>query len=85
MDYLSSRITWRGTFQQTFSQIYSLFLSKDISYFIEKVEFKLHESFASPVRVYRQPPYEVTETGWGEFAVGITIWFIGLNQSLFFS
>ena len=27
----------------------------------EKVEIRLHESFADPVRTFRAPPYEVSE------------------------
>ena len=47
----------------------------DLSYLIHSVTFTLHSSFASPVRTIVQPPYEVTETGWGEFAIAITIAF----------
>ena len=47
----------------------------DMSYLIADVTFTLHSSFTSPVRVISIPPYEVTETGWGEFAIAITIHF----------
>ena len=47
----------------------------DLSYIIASVTFGLHSSFAEPTRVCVQPPYEVTETGWGEFAIAITIAF----------
>jgi YEATS domain-containing protein 4 len=36
---------------------------QDLSCYIKKVVFKLHESFAVPVRTFEKPPYEVTETG----------------------
>ncbi|KAJ3352387.1 YEATS domain-containing protein 4, partial [Kappamyces sp. JEL0680] len=62
---------------------------EDIAYFIDRVgccrlfifqvEFKLHESFESPNRVIRIPPFRVTETGWGEFEIGIKIWFTDPN------
>lgn len=37
-----------------------------------QVTFTLHPSFKNPVRVKEVPPYEVTESGWGEFDIGIT-------------
>jgi len=48
---------------------------EDLSVFISKVAFSLHESFQEPVRVVDKPPYEVTELGWGEFAAKIRIFF----------
>jgi YEATS domain-containing protein 4 len=47
----------------------------DLSRVIESVTFQLHPSFAEPKRVLTEPPYEVTETGWGEFEIGIEIKF----------
>jgi len=38
-----------------------------------QVTFALHPSFAPPTRTLSEPPYEVTETGWGEFEIGITV------------
>ncbi|ODN73207.1 hypothetical protein L202_07766 [Cryptococcus amylolentus CBS 6039] len=52
----------------------------DMSYFIKKVTFKLHETYATPNRVIDKPPFKVSETGWGEFTVAIRIQFI--NESL---
>ena len=40
---------------------------EDLGYFVEKVVFKLHPSFAQPVREVTKPPFEVSEKGWGEF------------------
>lgn len=37
--------------------------------------FTLHPSFAEPVRTLTSPPWEVSETGWGEFEVGIAVEF----------
>lgn len=45
----------------------------DTTKFIAKVDFKLHESFDVPVRTCESPPYEVTETGWGEFEAFIRV------------
>ena len=49
--------------------------SEDLSTFIKSVTFKLHDSFEQATRVFEKPPYEVTETGWGEFSIMITIAF----------
>ena len=35
--------------------------------------FNLHESFQNPARVVYQQPYEVTETGWGEFDISVEL------------
>lgn len=48
---------------------------EDISYFVSKVVFFLHESFAQSVRSVTNPPFEVTESGWGEFDARIRIFF----------
>ncbi|KAK6190696.1 hypothetical protein SNE40_002501 [Patella caerulea] len=49
--------------------------NEDLSIYVKKVHFKLHESYPNPNRVVTKPPYEVTETGWGEFEVIIKIYF----------
>jgi len=51
------------------------FLNEDYTPFIKKVHFKLHDSYANPNRILTEPPYEVSETGWGEFEVVIRIHF----------
>lgn len=48
---------------------------EDLSYFLSKVEFHLHQSFPQPVRTLTEPPYEVTEKGWGEFEALIKLFF----------
>ncbi|KAJ1350876.1 hypothetical protein KIN20_006786 [Parelaphostrongylus tenuis] len=48
--------------------------------FIRKVQFKLHDSYAVNTRVCEKPPYEVTETGWGEFEVQMRIYFVDVNE-----
>lgn len=60
----------------------------DLSQLIKKVTFKLHETYDSPVRAVEKPPYEVTETGWGEFEIVIKIHFhsgseLGINEKNF--
>ena len=47
----------------------------DLSHVISKVVFNLHPSFKEPTRVLEKPPYEVTETGWGEFEIGVVVHF----------
>ncbi len=38
-----------------------------------QVTFGLHHTFANPNRICTQPPYEVTEQGWGEFDINVTV------------
>ncbi|KAI8909011.1 yeats family-domain-containing protein [Gorgonomyces haynaldii] len=60
---------------------------QDLSCYIRKVVFKLHESFASPVRTIEKPPYVVEETGWGQFEIVVKIYFhdpVEKNVSLSF-
>eukprot|EP01016_Furgasonia_blochmanni_P049604 TRINITY_DN7547_c0_g1_i6.p1 TRINITY_DN7547_c0_g1~~TRINITY_DN7547_c0_g1_i6.p1 ORF type:complete len:248 (+),score=30.01 TRINITY_DN7547_c0_g1_i6:69-812(+) len=49
--------------------------NEDLSTFIEKVVFTLHPSFRTPVRTVSTHPFEIHETGWGEFEIGIKIFF----------
>ncbi|XP_055640780.1 YEATS domain-containing protein 4 [Toxorhynchites rutilus septentrionalis] len=49
--------------------------NEDMSTYVKKIHFKLHESYANPNRVVTKPPFEVTETGWGEFEIVIKIHF----------
>lgn len=46
---------------------------EDMSVYIRRVQFKLHDSYPNPVRIFHRPPYEVTETGWGEFDIVIKV------------
>lgn len=48
----------------------------DLSYFIKRVTFKLHDTYANPTRNVDKPPFELSETGWGEFEVQIRINFV---------
>jgi YEATS domain-containing protein 4 len=47
--------------------------NEDLSTVVSKVVFQLHASFAQPIREYTEPPFEVTERGWGEFEAQIRI------------
>lgn len=48
----------------------------DVDHFVKKVNFKLHDSYANATRSIEAPPFEVTETGWGEFDVQVKIFFV---------
>lgn len=48
----------------------------DLSYFIKRVTFKLHETYPNPTRNIDKAPFEVTETGWGEFEVQMRVTFV---------
>ncbi|KAG9339939.1 hypothetical protein JZ751_022254 [Albula glossodonta] len=54
--------------------------NEDMSAYVKKIQFKLHESYGNPLRVVTKPPYEITETGWGEFEIVIKIFFIDPNE-----
>lgn len=49
--------------------------NEDISYWLRKVQFKLHDTYANSVRMIESPPFEVEETGWGEFEIAIKFYF----------
>ncbi|KAF3859172.1 hypothetical protein F7725_021571 [Dissostichus mawsoni] len=54
--------------------------NEDMSAYVKKIQFKLHESYGNPLRVVTKPPYEITETGWGEFEIIVKIFFIDPNE-----
>ncbi|KAJ2783271.1 transcription factor TFIIF complex subunit Tfg3 [Coemansia javaensis] len=47
---------------------------------IREVVFVLHETFDSPRRVVRSPPFRVEEQGWGEFDLEIIVHFAGCSD-----
>lgn len=49
--------------------------NEDIAVVVKRVVFQLHPSFNNPMRVVESPPFEVSECGWGEFEIGISIFF----------
>ncbi|XP_056633806.1 YEATS domain-containing protein 4 [Diorhabda carinulata] len=54
--------------------------NEDMSTYVKKVQFKLHESYVNPNRIVVKPPYELSETGWGEFEIVIKIYFHDPNE-----
>ena len=56
------------------------FYNEDMSQYVKKVTFKLHDSYTDCLRVVTAPPYEVTETGWGEFEITIKIHLQDVNE-----
>lgn len=51
----------------------------DITYWLRRVQFKLHESIPNPVRMIDgEPgkPFIVEETGWGEFEITLKLYYI---------
>ncbi|KAL3424942.1 Protein AF-9-like protein [Phlyctema vagabunda] len=52
----------------------------DITYWLRKVQFKLHESIPNPLRTIENikpgDPFEVHETGWGEFEITIKLYYV---------
>lgn len=54
--------------------------NEDMSAYVKKVHFKLHESYANQNRIVVKPPYEISETGWGEFEIVIKIHFHDPNE-----
>lgn len=49
--------------------------NEDLSVVIKRVVFQLHPSFNNPVRVVDSPPFELSESGWGEFEIVISLYF----------
>jgi len=49
--------------------------NEDLSYIIDRVVFNLHPSFKNPTRTISSFPFEVHESGWGEFEILIKIFF----------
>ncbi|KXG19241.1 hypothetical protein SORBI_3010G027600 [Sorghum bicolor] len=49
--------------------------NEDLSVIVKRVVFQLHPSFQNPTRVVEQPPFELSESGWGEFEIAITLYF----------
>ncbi|KAI9711547.1 MAG: NuA4 histone H4 acetyltransferase complex and the SWR1 complex subunit [Bogoriella megaspora] len=48
----------------------------DITTWLKKVQFKLHQTYANNTRTVESPPFEVNETGWGGFQVEIRLHFV---------
>ncbi|KAK4194736.1 yeats family-domain-containing protein [Triangularia verruculosa] len=51
----------------------------DITYWLRRVQFKLHESIPNHVRVIDAvpgKPFSLSETGWGEFEIAIRLYYV---------
>ncbi|KAI8451010.1 YEATS domain-containing protein 4, partial [Phakopsora pachyrhizi] len=44
----------------------------NLSHFIKKVSFKIHNSYPDPLRLIDRAPYEINETVWGETSTVLT-------------
>ncbi|KAI3451459.1 hypothetical protein Pfo_008124 [Paulownia fortunei] len=49
--------------------------NEDLGAVIKRAVFQLHPSFNNPVRVVESPPFELSECGWGEFEIAISLFF----------
>ncbi|KAB2603263.1 transcription initiation factor TFIID subunit 14b-like [Pyrus ussuriensis x Pyrus communis] len=49
--------------------------NEDLGVVIKRAVFQLHSSFNNPTRVVESPPFELSECGWGEFEIAITLFF----------
>ncbi|OCK76226.1 yeats-domain-containing protein [Lepidopterella palustris CBS 459.81] len=47
----------------------------DITVWLDKVTFELHESFENHLRTVVNPPFEINETGWGGFNMRVRLYF----------
>lgn len=46
-----------------------------LQHIVKQVVFRLHNSYKNPIRRVTKPPYQVTESGWGEFEIEIHVEF----------
>ncbi|KAL0365617.1 UNVERIFIED_CONTAM: Transcription initiation factor TFIID subunitb [Sesamum angustifolium] len=49
--------------------------NEDLGVVIKRAVFQLHSSFNNPTRIVDSPPFELSECGWGEFEIAITLHF----------
>ncbi|XWS62700.1 hypothetical protein CRYUN_Cryun06bG0033600 [Craigia yunnanensis] len=49
--------------------------NEDLSVVVKRAVFQLHSSFNNPTRVVESAPFEISESGWGEFEIVITLYF----------
>lgn len=47
----------------------------DMTTWLKKCQFKLHMTYENPSRTIEEPPWEVKETGYGEFGVELRLYF----------
>ncbi|PIA56039.1 hypothetical protein AQUCO_00700398v1 [Aquilegia coerulea] len=51
--------------------------NEDLGAVVKRAVFQLHPSFNNPTRVVESPPFELSESGWGEFEIAISLFFHG--------
>ncbi|OMP03141.1 YEATS family protein [Corchorus olitorius] len=49
--------------------------NEDLGVVVKRAVFQLHSSFNNPTRVVESAPFELSESGWGEFEIAITLFF----------
>ncbi|XP_015889645.2 transcription initiation factor TFIID subunit 14b isoform X2 [Ziziphus jujuba] len=49
--------------------------NEDLGVVLKRVVFQLHPSFNNPTRVVESAPFELSECGWGEFEIAISLFF----------
>lgn len=49
--------------------------NEDLGVIVKRAVFQLHPSFNNPTRIVESPPFELSESGWGEFEIAITLFF----------
>ncbi|KAF1343906.1 yeats family-domain-containing protein, partial [Delphinella strobiligena] len=47
----------------------------DITSWLKKVQFKLHHTYADASRTIEAPPFQIQETGYGEFDIELRLYF----------
>lgn len=52
----------------------------DLQPWLKKVQFKLHETYPQSLRTIEAAPFQVSETGWGEFEVSLKLYFSELSH-----
>ncbi|KAI6181717.1 hypothetical protein M3Y98_00859100 [Aphelenchoides besseyi] len=61
------------------------FFDEDVTKYIRKVQFRLHESYKNPLRTVESLDedgrgFSIEETGWGEFEAQIKLFFVDINE-----
>ncbi|GAM82744.1 hypothetical protein ANO11243_007300 [Dothideomycetidae sp. 11243] len=51
----------------------------DLTTWLKKVQFKLHHTYNDASRTVEAPPFEVSETGYGEFEIELRLYFDGAS------
>ncbi|XP_072167152.1 uncharacterized protein [Diadema setosum] len=65
--------------QEGFTHDWTMFVrgpeGSSIEHFVDKVVFQLHESFQRPKRVVKEPPFEISQSGYAGFEMAIDVYF----------